>query len=88
MTGPAHSRVLVIKLAALGDFVQAFGPFAAIRRYHPGAKVTLLTTPPFVDLARAGGWLDDIWIDTRPEALNVGGWVALRRRRAGSEPSS
>jgi ADP-heptose:LPS heptosyltransferase len=80
MTGPAHSRVLVIKLAALGDFVQAFGPFAAIRRYHPGAKVTLLTTPPFVDLARAGGWLDDIWIDTRPEALNVGGWVALRRR--------
>lgn len=80
MTGPAPSRVLVIKLAALGDFVQAFGPFAAIRRHHPGATVTLLTTPPFVDLARAGGWFDDIWIDSRPKALNVGGWMALRRR--------
>ena len=80
MTAPAPSRVLVIKLAALGDFVQALGPFAAIRRHHPGATVTLLTTPPFVDLARAGGWFDDIWIDSRPKALNVGGWMALRRR--------
>ena len=34
-------RVLVIKLAALGDFAQAFGPFAAIRAHHPGARITL-----------------------------------------------
>ncbi|WP_431272755.1 glycosyltransferase family 9 protein [Dankookia sp. P2] len=45
-------RILVIKLAALGDFVQAFGPFAAIRAHHPGAEVTLLTTPPYAGLAR------------------------------------
>ena len=83
MTGPAHLRVLVIKLAALGDFVQALGPFAAIRRHHAGEKVTLLTTQPFVELARAGGWFDDIWVDSRPKALNVGGWMALRRRLRG-----
>ena len=83
MTGPAQLRVLVIKLAALGDFVQALGPFAAIRRHHADEKVTLLTTQPFVELARAGGWFDDIWVDSRPKALNVGGWMALRRRLRG-----
>jgi ADP-heptose:LPS heptosyltransferase len=80
MTGPGPSRVLVIKLAALGDFVQALGPFAAIRRHHAAAKVTLLTTQPFVELADAGDWFDDIWIDARPKALDVRGWWALRRR--------
>jgi hypothetical protein len=44
-------RILIIKLAALGDFVQAFGPFAAIRAYHPESHITLLTTPPYVALA-------------------------------------
>ena len=83
MSGPAQSRVLVVKLAALGDFVQALGPFAAIRRHHAGQTVTLLTTPPFVELAGAGGWFDDIWIDDRPKALDVGGWMALRRRLRG-----
>ena len=43
-------RILVIKLAALGDVVQAFGHFAAIRAHHPGAYITLLTTPPFAPL--------------------------------------
>ena len=41
------SRVLVIKLGALGDFLQALGPFAAIRHHHKEAKITLLTTAPF-----------------------------------------
>ena len=57
-------RVLVIKLGALGDFVQGFGPFAAIRAHHPTAHITLLTTRPFAALAEAetalaggGPWL-------------------------------
>ncbi|MDP6787445.1 MAG: glycosyltransferase family 9 protein [Rhodospirillales bacterium] len=83
MNAPGPSRVLVIKLAALGDLVQALGPFAAIRRHHAAARVTLLTTRPFVELAAAGGWFDDIWIDARPKALDVGGWMALRRRLRG-----
>ncbi len=39
MTAPGPSRVLVIKLAALGDFVQALGPFAAIRRQKSTARL-------------------------------------------------
>src|SRR5205823_3850729 len=32
---PQRRKILVIKLSALGDFVQALGPAAAIRRRHP-----------------------------------------------------
>lgn len=64
-------RVLVIKLAALGDVVQAFGPFAAIRDHHPGAHVTLLTTPPFAALLDGAPWFDAIRADGRPAWGNV-----------------
>jgi ADP-heptose:LPS heptosyltransferase len=58
--------VLVIKLAALGDFVQAFEPFAAIRAHHPAARITLLTTPPYAELARRSPWFDAVWPCGRP----------------------
>ena len=59
-------RVLVIKLGALGDFVQAFAAFAQIRSAHADAEITLLTTPPFVDLASASGLFDRVEADGRP----------------------
>ncbi len=76
-------RILVIKLGALGDMVQAMGPFQAIRRHHAYAHVALLTTAPFVDFARATGWFDDVWVDARPRGLDLGGWLDLRRRLRG-----
>ncbi|WP_458097282.1 glycosyltransferase family 9 protein [Roseomonas sp. WA12] len=77
-------RVLVIKLAALGDFVQAFGPFAAIRAHHPGTQITLLTTPPFAELARRSPWFDEVWTDGRPRSSDWRGVLGLARRlRAG-----
>jgi len=62
-----YERILVIKLGALGDFVQALRAMAEIRRAHPKAKITLLTTPPYVELARACGYFDAIDPDGRPE---------------------
>ena len=76
-------RVLVIKLGALGDFVLALGPFAAIRQAHPNARITLLTTGPFEDFARASGYFDDVWIDRRPSTSQISGWLELRRRLRG-----
>jgi ADP-heptose:LPS heptosyltransferase len=73
-------RVLVIKLGALGDFVQALGPMAAIRRHHAGAHVVLLTTPPFATLARGSGYFDEVWLDGRPPLLALARWWALRSR--------
>ena len=69
-------RILVIKLASLGDFVQAFGPFAAIRAHHPAAHITLLTTPPYRELAEHAPWFDAVWTGGRPGWRDLGG---LRR---------
>ncbi|OYW09809.1 MAG: ADP-heptose--LPS heptosyltransferase, partial [Rhodospirillales bacterium 12-71-4] len=59
------TAILVIRLGALGDLVQSFGPFAAIRAHHPEARIVLLTTPPFAGLARRSPWFDDVWADGR-----------------------
>ncbi len=60
-------NILVIKLGAFGDFIQAMGPMAAIRRHHPDAHITLLTTTPFVTLARQSGYFDMVRVDRRPK---------------------
>jgi ADP-heptose:LPS heptosyltransferase len=72
-------EVLVIKLGALGDFIQALGPMPEIRRHHAGDRITLLTTPRYAELAARTRLFDDILIDRRPKALDLKGWVALRR---------
>lgn len=78
------AAILVLKLGALGDIVLATGPFAAIRAHHPGAHITLLTTKPYAEWLRQAPYFDDVWIDPRPGALDILGWLALRRQlRAG-----
>jgi ADP-heptose:LPS heptosyltransferase len=72
-------KILVIKLSALGDFVQALGPAAAIRQHHAADEVTLLTTRAFAGLAQQSGLFDKITIDRRPKLFEIGGWAALRR---------
>ena len=79
MTGSANRpRILVIKLGALGDFIQSLGPMQAIARHHKDASLTLLTTAPFVEIARASGLFDEIWGDGRPKGFVK--TLALTRR--------
>lgn len=73
-------HILVIKLSALGDFIQALGPMAAIRKAHKDAHITLLTTKPFAGFAEECGYFDDVWIDTRPKLLNLKSWATLRQK--------
>ena len=58
--GLPAGRILVIKLGALGDFIQALGPMQAIRRHHARAHIALLTTQPYEAVARASGLFDEI----------------------------
>ncbi len=74
----ATPRILVIKLSALGDMILAFPAFARIRAAHRDARITLLTTPPFADLARASPSFDNVETDGRPAGL--GGWLTLIAR--------
>ena len=82
--GGAGGRILVIKLGALGDVVLALGPFAAIRRHHGGAHITLMTTAPFAGFLRGSDYFDAVWAEGRPRVLDACQWLSLRRRlRAG-----
>jgi len=78
-------RVLVIKLGALGNVILSLGPFAAIRRHHPDARITLLTTAPFAGWLAHAPWFDDVWVDDRPEWWDLPGWLRLRQRLTGGQ---
>ena len=80
MMGKPGNHILVIKHGALGDFILATGPFQAIRATYPDAHITLQTTEPFVDMARQGGWFDDIWVDHKPKIWQPGAWMEMRNR--------
>ena len=71
-------RLLVIKLGALGDFVLATGPFAAIRAAHPNEELVLLTSAPFAEFARSSGYFDEVWVDERPSRIAL---IAIQRLR-------
>ncbi len=83
MNARDYERILVIRLGALGDFVLSLGPMAAIRRFHGAARVTLLTAPPYADLAKASGYCDAVWIDEKPRWGPLGWWRLGRRLRSG-----
>ncbi|HRQ60437.1 MAG TPA: glycosyltransferase family 9 protein, partial [Alphaproteobacteria bacterium] len=72
--------ILVIKLGALGDFIQAMGPMKAIRAHHKNAHITLLTTAPFEGFAKDCGYFDEVWVNQRPKWHDIRGWLGLRKR--------
>ena len=74
----------MIKLGALGDWVLATGPFAAIRRHHPGARITHLTLPAFAGWGERCGWFDEVWRDERPGWTRPLAWLSHRRRLVGA----
>src|SRR3546814_3947592 len=75
----ARSRILVIKLGALGDFLMALGPMQAIRRHHPDAELVLLTRQAYRDLGRATGLFAEIWVDPAPR-WNPLAWLRWRAK--------
>ncbi len=72
-------KILVIKLSAFGDFIQALGPMKAIKNHHPNTSITLLTTKPFKGLAEKSGYFDDIILDERPKWYQFGKLRALKK---------
>lgn len=74
-----QDNILVIKLSALGDFIQALGPMKAIRHHHKDAHITLLTTKPFHSFATESGYADTIIIDVRPKWYDIGAWLKLKK---------
>ena len=73
-----RERILVIKLGALGDFIQALGPMKAIRAHHPGAHITLFTTRPYAGFGKECGYFDSVILDHKPKWYQPRSWLALR----------
>ena len=77
---PANSeKILVIKLGAFGDIVQADGAIRDIRAFHPDAEIVLLTTPPFRKLMQRCPHVDRVLVDKRAPFWKVGEWIRLAR---------
>lgn len=75
-------RVLIIKLGALGDFIQALAAMKMIHDYHLGARLTLLTTPPFEAFADACPFVDVVEADGRPKDAAATAQLLQRLRTA------
>ena len=58
--------MLVIKLGALGDFIQSMAAARVIREYHVGARITLLTTEVTKDIAEKAPYFDTVEADGKP----------------------
>jgi ADP-heptose:LPS heptosyltransferase len=80
--GDTLRRVLVIKLGAMGDFMQALGAMRVVRATHPSARITLLTTEPFEAFAKACPYFDIVEADGRPR--DIKGRTELIRRLRGA----
>lgn len=75
-------RVLVIKLSALGDVIQALAAAKIIRHYHVGARITVLTTPPYKQFLEACPYFDIVEDDGRPEDAQATAAMLQRLRSA------
>lgn len=77
------SRILVIKLGPVGDFVLSLAAMKKIREAHRGSHVTLLTTPQFESLAKACPYFDQVEPHGEPEGFGdswaVTGWIRKAR---------
>ena len=79
------AAILIIKLGALGDFVQAVPAMQAIRRAHPDARLDLLTRAPYRGFAAAMGLFDRVRVIPPESARRISGiskWRALWKTRA------
>jgi ADP-heptose:LPS heptosyltransferase len=60
------------------------GSAKAIRAFHRGATIVLLTTQPYADFLRRSPYFDEVWIDDRTGWGDPAGVLRLARRLRGA----
>jgi ADP-heptose:LPS heptosyltransferase len=73
-------RILIIKLGAFGDVVQAEGAIHDIRNHHPDAEIIVMTTTPYREFMQKCPWVDSVFIDRRESRWRLDRMVGLRSR--------
>ena len=72
-------KILIIKLSALGDIIQAEGAIHDIRLAHPDSEITVMTTPAYVDLMERCPWVDKVIVDPRAPRIRLDKMYSLRK---------
>ncbi len=72
--------ILVIKLSALGDLVQADGALRDIREHHLDDRITVMTTPPYQKFMQCSPWVDEVLVDPRDSRFRLDRMYQLRTR--------
>jgi ADP-heptose:LPS heptosyltransferase len=62
----AQPNILIIKLGAFGNIVLSLAAFAAIRKHHTGARISVLTQSTYADWLWTFPYFDEVLVDPRP----------------------
>jgi ADP-heptose:LPS heptosyltransferase len=64
-----QENILIVKLGAFGNIVLSMAAFAAIRRHHANARISVLTGAVYADWLRTFPYFDEILVDPRPSVV-------------------
>ncbi len=73
-------NILVIKHGALGDLMQSVGVLMDIRKHFIGSTITLLTTPPYVQLMQRFPYVDHVIADNRAPIWRIDQQIKLKKK--------
>jgi heptosyltransferase I len=73
---PANSRILAVRLGAMGDIIHTLPAVALLKQSHPGAHVTWLVEPRWAPLLDANPYIDRVIYMRRQSLSEV---LATRR---------
>ena len=80
-----EQNILIIKLGALGDVILRTGTIMSIHKRFPNAKITVMTTKPFVSFFKSMSFVSEVIIDTKPR-YNLIEWFNGLRISCAAEP--
>ena len=79
---PASSRILVVRLGAMGDIIHALPAVASLKHSYPGSRLTWVVEPKWVPLLEDNPFIDRIVLLRRGTAAGLlESWRALRAER-------
>ncbi len=62
----ARQNILIVKLGAFGNIILSLAAFAAIRKHHAGARISVLTQSTYSDWLWTFPYFDEVLVDPRP----------------------
>ena len=67
-----RQNILIIKLGAFGNIILSLAAFTAIRHYHAGARISVLTSQTYAPWLKTFPYFDEVLVDPRPRWWEIG----------------